>query len=1082
MSLLSWAGLGRNAGDSAPQSHGFRWLEEAETAEKSAQEKKTEESQAMVLRSAGHCYYQAAFQSGSPIEFQDRMHRAGASFRNAAKAASDASDEAFRPLSLRFEGLARYCEAQLAQSEPEAVARLHDSLDLLTRASEAARKEVAWLPNIAFEFLYVTNDLMNHDPELDRRLPRLKTALSIVESPDNLLEPLDDNLRSLFLTELVELFVNAWLHLADQNKRESAGQRALQLFDRLRKQVLSADDPRCQAAGFALQVMSAELLPVQPPVVDVEPLRPTLEASRDKLAVGTFLAATLRTRLDPLRDAEDPRLAKDLLAQSERDAAQASLELQAFPGIRRFRTSAGYVYWSRADTLAMYARYYAGSVQERQTLIRQAVEISYQIRERSPPFGVAAEYSNLGYYLFERALLETDPNQRRRSLEEAWKAGLGYQAETHLFLPHWEFGDADHFELFGRIRREQAKTIEDTTTALSEAVEMFQKAVNCVQGVVNSPLAGEPGMKQRWLGQVQYELGSTKLELYNRTRDSKLFEEALSNLRGSAEAASSQAIPTRAGEALARIGEAYLLAGRFEEAQAAFEAAERRYQDACKKYPGLFTVLKARALVMRARVATSAAEGARLRNAFEAAAQHYRDAHNSLKDATGLEGLAALYDGWALLAEAEGQSRIGHVKAVATLQTAISRFVDAERSLKKRYTAVALSEEQTVEAQLRLLALGRKYAEARQLLEKARELEGRGELIDGVDRLEQAARQFDALSEFAEDSATQDLMRNNGRLCRASKLMLQAEQNLNPELYGKAAGLFQEAQLMSKTKPLAMAAGGWAACCKALELGLRYRESTDRTHFQALKKQLASARGYFVESGSLAITSWLEATSCMFDAIAHLTEAEATLDPSERKERYEQAEKLLLLAAEMFEKAGYPARQEDALRYLRSTRDQRQVITNKLVQEAPVTQSVSGLAGQTITQELLLSEEILAAPPLHVVLHAPEGPLYVGHEAHIVLTLLNPGQSPLRLVRVEGLDSPDLEVDGSLELQGKRLPPLAVQEMPLRLRPRRAGNYTLRPRVFFTTLQGEPRFQPVSEVVVNVVEMGLRSWLRGPKR
>ncbi len=149
-------------------------------------------------------------------------------------------------------------------------------------------------------------------------------------------------------------------------------------------------------------------------------------------------------------------------------------------------------------------------------------------------------------------------------MEEAWKAGLGYQEETHLFYPYWESGDADHYRLYGHIRREQAKTHpKGDPKVLSEAVEMYQKAVDCQQRVTGSPLAADPSLRLRRLCQYQYELGSTQIELYKRSRDAQLLEAALSNLRASAQAASTQAIPTRAAETFDRIGEAFLLAGQF---------------------------------------------------------------------------------------------------------------------------------------------------------------------------------------------------------------------------------------------------------------------------------------------------------------------------------------------------------------------------------------------------------------------------------------------------------------------------------------------------------------------------------------
>ncbi len=304
-------------------------------------------------------------------------------------------------LKLRFKGLAVYCGAQLETDQAIALKELHEAHDAFAACWLAGSIEVAkFFPTLGLELVQVTNDLMYYDPETARRLPCLQTGLKKSKQAETLLPSLDKNLLAIFIVEMVELHVWAWIHLPKYEEREIEGKRGLELFERLRKEISASDDPRCAVAAFALQLDSEDLLPEGPPIVDTDILRPRVAATKDKLAIGSFLAAALRSRLGPLGAAEDPKVARDLLTLSEKEAVEAFLQLQTFPGIRRFRTSAGYVIWTRADTLAMYGRLHADSPGERLRLANEAVEISYQIRANGPPLNIGAQYSNLGYYLF----------------------------------------------------------------------------------------------------------------------------------------------------------------------------------------------------------------------------------------------------------------------------------------------------------------------------------------------------------------------------------------------------------------------------------------------------------------------------------------------------------------------------------------------------------------------------------------------------------------------------------------------------------------------------------------------------------
>ncbi len=1069
--------MGRGISDLPASAHNFDWL--GQLKQKQAEASTSPEAQVDTLRYVAHCYLQASYQASTNAEFKDRMRRATEGFTQASLASKTLPGEQRADLA-RFRALALHCEAQLTNDDSAALDYLHQALDTLTNLPQNADKLAVISPMLPLEYIHFTNDLTNYEPELSRRLPPLRTALGLVNSAKCFLPNLNDDLKAAFLTEAVELQINAWFNLEEYVQREAAGVKALELFEQLRAAVPRATDPRQGVGALALQVyFGAFPLPEQPLIVNPGDLLERTEKSGDKYAIGSLLAANLRGHMYALGELEDPTEAKLSLSQGRLEANRAGEGLQAFTGVRRFRCSSGYVNWTLADLLVSYARLFAETLEERRRLVDEAVNVSRRIRELGPPTGAWNQESNLGFHVFEQALIQKSLSERRRLLDEAYGMGLRYEAASKQFGPYALQLNAEHFMFYGLIKRERARLSPTAREAnLRESVEMFQKSADAVQIVVNSPLVTDFATKQRLLARMQFELGSTQIELYRATRDTKLLDEALRNLQRSFDAQRAQQIPIRAAEALTRIAEAYLLGSRFEEAQSAFSEAARRYLDTSKRYPALAIAFNGRASLMRARAATASARAAYLRSDYARASKRYTEASHVLRETRASPALIAIYDAWALLAEAQEHTWRAPTKVEAELRNAIQKFDEAEKALE--------SYDPTADSQRALLTQGRRLSEALIELDAARSLEREGRLYESSDKLAEASKLFEMLADESDDEDARASMFAQAKVSRACQEMLKAEQTMDSDSYNQAAILFQEVQRASASKQLALTAGGWAASCKALEAGVLFRQSPDKARFEALKKHLASAQGYFVDAGATTTAAWVTGTERMFDALAYLGEAESQLDRKERISLQEEAEKSLQRAAQMFERAGYIARQEDTIRRLHSMIEQRQLGTGGALITAPVIQSVSGLATQTLTQELFTGGEVDSAPAIQAALNGPKEPLQVGQEYQAQLTILNTAERLAILVRVENLSQPGLEIqsgqpeyrliDGNLELNGKQLPSLTSQELSLRITPVQAGNFSLQPRILSVSTQGDLTIHPVPALAIEVAgERALRA-------
>lgn len=1011
------------------------------------------------------------------------MLLAASEFERAGKAVQNNS----QIIAARYNGLSKYCTAQTAVDNGQALTQLHEAFRALMEgwtADPARANEIA--PTLPLEMLIISNDLQNYDPKILTRLPALEQSLRASDPTRPFYANLNRDQQQLLIIEQIDAHQFAWTQLPEYQDRETAGNKAIEQFETLRHQIKEPADPRISAQALWDQIESWYLLPTTPPIIDPTEYLAKVSATDDHLALGSQLAAKLRSYLDELSALEDPGEATNFLRKSKEESARGLEELRYFGGVRRLRNSPGYILWTMGDIVAFYSRWFPKTKEERIRLVRDSVEISRKIAEQSPPTGIANQSSNLGFYLYYLATLEEN-EQKKRTLDEAWKAGLVYEQSTKQFYSHWDWGDAEHFYLYGEIKRETARLSDaDKEKVLTESVSMFQKATDTARSVLNSPLALDPGLKQRILAKYLYDLASAQLDLYQETRDPHLNEEALRNLQQSNEFARNQTLPTRAAESLIKLGQAYVHAGKFEKANGTFLDAAKCYEEAATKYPGLASDFHDQAQRLESRASATLAQAAYLKSDYKSAVEHYREASKTLELTNASKALSSFFEAWALTSKAEEQNQTDPELSSKTLAMAVDTFSRAEKWLD---ASTVNATDQTTSWRS-LATLGREYAESRVLLDRAHLLERQGQLAESINQLSKAADQFDKLARAYDDPETRDMMRGHALICRASQAMLEAEQTLRAEHYDQAALLFDEAKKTSKTRSVSSLLGGWAACCRALAIGIHYKDNLAATEFQKMKKYLAIAHSNFTDAGSTSSVSWLAATGRMYDAVAYLAEAESTLIQADRDNLYRQAEEQTHQAIEMFQRAGYTARKDDAERLLQSISEKHTTLTVGPIPAASIAQSTTGIVTPTALNQTII-HQTADRPLLHAALRAPVSPLYPEKPAQLTLTILNPSQTRISLISVENLSQSGLTVRtsetektvhaGILNLSGKRLSPLETLQIDLQARPDHPGKYTLQPTIRFVNSFGQQMTHQAQPLVIDVEETGIRAWLRGPR-
>jgi len=113
----------------------------------------------------------------------------------------------------------------------------------------------------------------------------------------------------------------------------------------------------------------------------------------------------------------------------------------------------------------------------------------------------------------------------------------------------------------------------------------------------------------------------------------------------------------------------------------------------------------------------------------------------------------------------------------------------------------------------------------------------------------------------------------------------------------------------------------------------------------------------------------------------------------------------------------------------------------------------------------------------------------IGESLSLEVQLANSGKDSAFLTRVENVFPEGFDVtekpekcvvdDSFLNLRGKKLAPLEIDGIKLKLRPRKKGEFTFEPTIQFMDEAGEQKHFKLERVIINVKEMGIRSWLRG---
>jgi hypothetical protein len=784
---------------------------------------------------------------------------------------------------------------------------------------------------------------------------------------------------------------------------------------------------------------------------------------------------------------------------------------------------------------------------EQKSLLDQGLEYAKQVKEVAAPFPANVFFNPvmwadvpLPFYYFELSRLEFDPAKKRALLENATEdvSKMLKTAEDSGVI--YNTGLAAHqaskiLESLARLEADPSKK----RRLLESALEHRKESVRTFE--LNTPnYYWDQGVMQNYLANIQYEL--SKIEPNPVTGKSNLRESLMAKERGLEawlkafdmirqspasietfgeryleygdmllESRLSTAVEiarayekgielfqksqtlSRAAEGYWKLAHLRVASGDHVKAAEAFRNASENYRLAAEKVPQLRHLYVSQSEYMNAWNNIETARQHHARQEYEDAARAYEKAASHHKSTSHWDYLAPNYSAWAEVERAEDLSRKDQTEqASRAFQKAEKLFAESKTLLSNRSRQAMNPDETEMVAKLISVAKSREhYCRARVTLEEAKNFDRRGEHHSSAETYGQSVQAFEKLiSELRTDEPPAEF-RLILALSRAWQKLAMAEAEASPELYLEASSLFEEAKQFSPTEKSKMLALGHSRFCKALEAGARFSDTRDRTFHEKAVQNLDIAANYYVKAGFEYASDYVKACKLLFDGYVYMDDANKERDHDKKTRLYSMAEKVLEGSADSYQKSNYPGKRDEVIALLKKVREDREIAgsLSDILHGPRVMSSTASFNMPTPTFEKAVGLEMFehAAVQASLIVHSRD--VKVGEDIDMEIELVNAGRGTAQLIKLEHIVPEGFNVtsqsenyrleDSFLNLKGRQLSPLKTEEVKLVAKPRTRGKFTVRPRILYLDETGSYKSYEPDPVEINVKELGLSGWVRG---
>lgn len=722
--------------------------------------------------------------------------------------------------------------------------------------------------------------------------------------------------------------------------------------------------------------------------------------------------------------------------------------------------------------------------------LRKAIEIARKgvtYKNYTKLSGVGHALSKSMYFL---ATMNVDQDEKIQLLRDA----LPIREETvrvkDLFTPHsWDRGVMRNY--LALIKAELSNIEHDQRVK----IELLQGAVSDMQECVDqcAKWATTPGFIRalsyydEWYGDILLQLYGLTGETATGQRSINAYSDAISYLSRSEQVGPIAAIRWK-------IAKAYDTLGEYRGALEAFGKATESYRLGAKKIPGLASVFEELASYMDAWVEIEDARIHHNEEQYSSAAEHYAKAATMLQATRTWSHLSQHYIACSFLERGEALSRQERQDAsIESFSAAVKAFQDARADIEGNLKESHESHEKDLNDWLKVTNGRERYCLGRVDLEQAKILDKKGEESASSVKYRSASEIFRAL--LVEAHSEQDRRETETLVlsCDAWARMKEAEAKASPELYAEAAELFLKAKEVTTKEKFRLLAVANASICRALESGTRFLLTRDAQLYSSIKKQLETSADYYEKAGFENASDWTRATQRLFDALVYLSSAEVEVEPKKKTELYHLAEKHLELAARLYGEAGFPSRREEALKQLKRAREEKELLLTPIeaLAENPAVSGVS-VTPISLTRDQALGLERFETANIVGNLIVPQKELNVRADFTFELEIANVGKTAATLIKLENIVPEGFELDREknpyriednfIDMKGKRLEYLKTHEVKIALKAIRKGAFELRPRILFADEKGNYRSYEFEPAALNVRELGISGWIKGPSK
>lgn len=1041
-----------------------------------------------------YAVFKSAFQVDNSKDFVDRVGQAIAYYREAITIYAESNEAKRGPRVYRCEAMTAFAQYWKMAEPSEKKERLEESWNLTMKAlagfdhlaehdeygktyNELSRSIEIWLK---FE----------RDP-----LVKDRTCKKAVEYGEKTIESL---LSSGDIGELARAYIKTAILLddiGDPSEREKYGcSKKVDEYRRKAHQLSEADASLefITAPGISFQSELGEDSTLKYLMATLELAKKT----KDKFLIGgthDMLAFHAHQYSFTKNNSED---IIELYRRAFQHAKDAS---KNFSSIAYVSCGNG-LYWADAPEADYYWNLseYEIDLSKRHLLLNKALDAARDRLKKAEISGypkmLLLSHILLGNILREFAKAETDRDSKNKILEEAyshvaegvritdeiWPFNFMIRGINLAFLVTIKSFLAD----FSADPEKRKSILRDAIIDKEKSLGLFLKDMQ---------LFGSSASIYAALGRYYFEHGELLGRLSACTGDRHLLQKAIEAFEKATESYQKPEVVSRVAECHWKVAAAYDALGENEKAAGRFELASEDYAKGVEKIPQLGSFYSELASYMLAWSEIEKARHHHARQEYGLAMEHFEKAAHIHESLTRWNYLAPNYSAWVRLDDAEGLSRKEESEeACKAFGEAAKLFGQSEESIRTKLDKIEDTPEKTMAAGLaKASELRREYCIGRIVLEEARILDKKGDHYSSSEKYGRAASMFDQITRALETDQEKKELELITTLSLAWQKMTRAETEGSPALYSEAAQLFEKAKKLSSNEKAKMLALGHSRFCKALELGTIFADTRDATLHTIAEQHLESASNYYMKAGIQNASEYSKATEHLFDAYLSIDEAKRERDPEKKARLYAVAERVLQSAAGSFTKAEHPEKTEQVQRLIEKVKEERELALslNDLLHAPSMVSTTVAFAAPAPTYENAVGLERFQQAEVNANVIPNRRELRVGDSLDLEIELANAGKGQALLTEIEkvvpeGFDlaaKPEsYRVEGSnINMKGKRLGPLKVEEVKFSLKPKQKGSFTIGPTIRYLDENGNAKSHQPAPITITVREIGIIGWIKG---